>query len=141
MILFNNADRTVPLQNRKRLKKMLVEIISFNSLRLESLSFIFCSDEFLLSINQQFLQHDFYTDIITFDMSETKGLVNGEIYISIDRVNENAMEQKVSFKEELHRVIFHGALHLCGFKDKSKSDKQAMRNAENFWIDNYFSST
>jgi len=96
---------------------------------LSSLTYIFCSDDYLLEINQGFLQHDFYTDIITFDYS-TKTEVESEIYISIDRVNENASVLNVSLEQELHRVMVHGVLHLCGLKDKTKAQQAEMRAAE-----------
>lgn len=94
------------------------------------LSYIFMSDEALLKINQDFLQHDTYTDIITFDLSDTETALEGEIYISVDRVTENAAKFKTGYDRELRRVIFHGALHLCGLRDKKKAEQQAMRAAE-----------
>ncbi|CAN5255505.1 rRNA maturation RNase YbeY [soil metagenome] len=103
-------------------------------LPLKKVNYIFCSDDYLLHINKAFLQHDYYTDIITFDLSEKK-LIIGEIYISIDRVRENAEVNKASFKEEILRVIFHGALHLCGYNDKTKSEVLTMRQKERFYID------
>ena len=96
-----------------------------------SLSYIFCSDEYLHSINLQFLQHDDYTDIITFDLSEKETEVVGEIYISVERVAENAAKFKTDYGHELHRVIFHGALHLCGLRDKKPAEQKTMRGAEN----------
>ncbi|MFM9910999.1 MAG: rRNA maturation RNase YbeY, partial [Chitinophagaceae bacterium] len=90
-----------------------------------------------LSINQQFLNHDFYTDIITFNLSESVNL-KGEIYISLERVLENSFQYKTSRKEELHRVIFHGALHLCGYNDKSKADKLLMRRKEDAYLNLYW---
>ncbi len=141
MVSFNNAEISQTLQNKKKLKEKIAEIVAFNLLSLKSLSYVFCSDEYLLKINRQFLHHDYYTDIITFDLSDKKGTVDGEIYISIDRVRENAVTENTSVKHELHRVIFHGVLHLCGFNDKKKKDKIVMRNAENFWLNNYLSST
>ena len=102
------------------------------------LNYIFCSDKELLRINQEFLGHDFYTDIVTFELSETPGKIQGEIYISIDRVKENAKKLGVSFKSELHRVIFHGALHLCGYGDKTKSEKEEMRETEDYYLELYF---
>ena len=104
--------------------------------KLASINYIFCSDKKLLEINQQFLHHDYYTDIITFDLSESD-YTQAEIYISIDRVKENAQTETVSFKSELHRVIFHGALHLCGYKDKSKAEVFKMREKEAFYLDIY----
>ena len=107
---------------------------------LESISYIFCSDEYLLEINRTHLQHDYYTDIISFDLSETKGTLIGEIYISIDRVKDNAKTHKTSYTEELLRVIFHGALHFCGYKDKKPSNAKEMRAQENKWLKSYLKS-
>lgn len=94
-----------------------------------SISYFFCTDDYLLHINRQFLKHDFYTDIITFDYSE-KTKVEGEIFISIERVKENAHSFKQSFERELMRTIIHGILHLCGYSDKTTADKKAMRTKE-----------
>ncbi len=91
---------------------------------------IFCSDEYLLEVNRQHLDHDYYTDIITFDYSEFP-IVSGDLFISVDRVRENASDFKVSFEHELHRVIIHGFLHLCGYFDKSEEDELLMRSKEN----------
>ncbi|MFT4838640.1 MAG: putative rRNA maturation factor [Nonlabens sp.] len=93
-------------------------------------SYVFCSDEFLLQINQDYLGHDTFTDIITFDYCE-EGLINGEIYISTDRVKENAISFGVSLINELQRVMAHGLLHLCGYGDKSEAEAQLMRDKEN----------
>jgi probable rRNA maturation factor len=93
-------------------------------------AYVFCSDEFLLQINQDYLGHDTFTDIITFDYCE-EGLINGEIYISTDRVKENAASFGVGFINELHRVMAHGLLHLCGYGDKSEAEAQLMRDKEN----------
>jgi rRNA maturation RNase YbeY len=95
-----------------------------------SLNYTFCSDEDLLEINKTYLNHDYYTDIITFDLSEGKKQIEGDIYISIDRVKENAKEHKVRKNNELYRVIAHGLLHLIGFKDKTKVQIQQMREGE-----------
>lgn len=105
---------------------------------LKSLTYIFCSDEYLLEINRSHLKHNYYTDIITFDLSETPEAITGEIYISTDRVRDNAETLCVTLKEELHRVIFHGALHLCGYKDKTPKDAKAMRAAEDRSLHAYF---
>lgn len=104
-----------------------------------SLTYIFCSDEYLLGINRQFLRHDYYTDIISFNLAAKKAPVEGEIYISLDRVKDNARQLKLPFKQELHRVIFHGALHLCGYKDKLRKDITLMRKMEDFYLKKYFS--
>ena len=97
------------------------------------INYIFCDDEYLLKINQDYLNHDTYTDIISFDYSVGKEL-HGDIYISIPRVTENAIEFKQEFQQELHRVIAHGVLHFCGFKDKSKEDKLVMRSKEDQYL-------
>jgi len=103
-----------------------------------SLTYIFCSDEYLLEINRKFLDHDTYTDIITFDLTGENELLTGEIYISTERVADNAEKFGTAYIEELHRVIFHGALHLCGFKDKSAADKKKMREMEDKCLAGYF---
>jgi probable rRNA maturation factor len=98
--------------------------------QLGDVTVIFCSDEYLLEVNRQHLDHDYYTDIITFDYSEFP-LISGDLFISVDRVKENASDFKVSFEHELHRVIIHGFLHLCGYFDKSEEDELLMRSKEN----------
>ena len=130
--------KSIALNNRTQLKVFLEKVFRQEKLRLESLHYIFCSDDYLLQINKDFLNHHYYTDIITFELSSQKGLVLGEVYISIDRVKENAQQLKTSFKNELHRVIFHGALHLCGYKDKLKEEIITMRRAEDRLLDLYF---
>lgn len=97
---------------------------------LGEISVIFCSDEHLLEMNKEYLEHDYYTDIITFDYSGG-GVVSGDLFISVDRVQDNADELDVLFQDELHRVCVHGLLHLCGYKDKSEADEQLMRSKEN----------
>jgi probable rRNA maturation factor len=129
----------VNLQNRKALKAFIPQIFKKEGKVFESLTYIFCSDDYLLEVNNDFLQHDLYTDIITFDLSESKTSPTiGEIYISVDRVKENATTHKTSFELELHRVIFHGVLHLCGYKDKTKKDALAMRDKEEDCLSMYF---
>ncbi len=105
-----------------------------------SVNYIFCSDEKLLQVNRDFLQHDYYTDIITFELSGKNRPVEAEIYISVDRVRDNAKTHGTSVKEELHRVIFHGALHLCGYKDKTKSQARVMREMEEKYLKLYLRS-
>jgi len=97
---------------------------------LGDVTIIFCSDDYLLDVNRQHLDHDYYTDIITFDYSDFP-LVSGDLFISVDRVKENAIDFNVSFEHELHRVIIHGFLHLCGYFDKSEEDELLMRSKEN----------
>src|ERR1700761_1176956 len=116
----------IDLRERTRLKQFLTNLFKKEGKVLEELQYIFCSDRHLLDINRQYLNHDFYTDIITFDLSEKNHPTNAEIYISVDRVRENAQQYHTSLKNELHRVIFHGALHLCGYKDKTNQQERLM---------------
>jgi probable rRNA maturation factor len=136
-IHFFYLDVKVTLTQRTLLKQFVTSIFTKHKLKVDSINYIFCTDAHLLSINQTHLKHNFYTDIITFDLSEAKGMVMADIYISIDRVRENALAVGTTLNEELHRVIFHGALHLCGFKDKSPDDVVAMRNAEESCLKHY----
>ena len=121
------------LENRGALKRFICSLFKKEKTTLESINYIFCSDKKLLEINKTYLKHDFYTDIISFDLSPGPQKV-AEVYISIDRVRENAQALGVSFKNELHRVIFHGALHICGYKDKNKKDRETMRAKENVYL-------
>ncbi|HNJ26492.1 MAG TPA: rRNA maturation RNase YbeY [Chitinophagaceae bacterium] len=125
------------LTNRLTLKKFIESIFKTEKRKLETLNFVFVSDKKLLEINRQYLKHDYFTDIISFELSHPEMPVVGDIYISIDRVKENAVSLGVSFKSELHRVIFHGVLHLCGFGDKSKKEAGLIREKENFYLQKY----
>ena len=118
------------LKKRTELKLFIEHIFKKYRQKLESLNYIFTSDKRVLEINKAYLKHDYFTDIISFELSEPGSPVQGEIYISIERVRDNAVNEDVSFKEELLRVIFHGALHLCGFKDKTLAEKTKMRQLE-----------
>jgi len=121
---------SVSLRERAKLKKFIEASFRKEKKKLRSLNFIFCSDQDLLEINQEYLNHNYYTDIITFELSEKGGPVEGEIYISVDRVRDNSQQLKESTAKELHRVIFHGVLHLCGYKDKRAEEKIRMREKE-----------
>jgi probable rRNA maturation factor len=121
------------LRNRGALKAFVEKIFKKEKTALRSINYIFCSDKKLLEINKTYLKHDFYTDIISFDLSSSPEKV-AEIYISIDRVRENAKTVGVSFKNELHRVVFHGALHICGYMDKKKKDRELMRSKEDHYL-------
>lgn len=136
-VCFFFEEKVFSLQSRAELKAFIEILFKKEKKKLGSINYIFCSDKRLLEINQQFLRHDYYTDIITFDLSETD-FTQAEIYISIDRVKDNAKTEGVSFKSELHRVIFHGALHLCGYKDKSRREALQMREKESFYLLKYF---
>ena len=137
-IQFFFTDQKVTLTERTELKSFIKAIFKKEKTAAASLTYIFCSDEYLLGINKQFLQHDYYTDIITFDLSSIKEIIEGEVYISVDRVRDNAEQLGHTIKSELHRVIFHGALHLCGYKDKKPVDEKAMRVAEEKYLKAYF---
>jgi probable rRNA maturation factor len=134
LIRFYFQQQGVSLKNRGVLKVFLLSLFSQERTKLKTLNYIFCSDKYLLKINQDFLKHNDYTDIITFNLAPQGTMVEGEVYISIDRVKENSKLLGQSFTEELHRVIFHGALHLCGYTDKSKKQKQNMRNKEDQYL-------
>jgi probable rRNA maturation factor len=125
------------LKGKRKLSAYLDAMVRKACKKTSSLHYIFVSDDFLLALNQQYLQHDTLTDIITFDLSNSSVHIDGEIYISVDRVRENAAKFEVPYHDELLRVIFHGALHLCGYKDKSKADKAAMRAAEDKCLKEY----
>lgn len=138
-VKFSFYDRNPILKDRQRLKGFIEQLFKKEGACLQELCYVFCSDEYLLSVNQEFLQHDFYTDIISFDLSSEKDSVIGEVYISADRVRDNAKKLGIRVNSELHRVIFHGALHLCGYKDKSKEDIKRMRFKEDQYLKHYFS--
>ncbi len=137
-VQFHFLQRNFSLADRTSLKVFIETIFRKEGCRLQSLNYIFCSDTYLLSVNRQFLKHDFYTDILTFDLSDRGHPKNAEIYISVDRVRDNASNYDSSFKKELHRVIFHGALHLCGYKDKSPAEAKMIRKMEDKYMDLYF---
>jgi probable rRNA maturation factor len=129
------------LASRGRLKAFIASILRKEKRTLESLDIIFCNDQFLLELNREFLKHDYYTDILSFRLSSAGRPLIAEIYISIDRVRDNAKNLNSSFKSELYRVIFHGILHLCGYKDKSPTDILKMRTMEDKWLKRYKSTT
>ena len=136
-IFFNNADRSTSLRSRTELKTFINKQCLREGIHIETLQYVFCSDTFLLDINKRFLNHNFYTDIISFDLSEQKGSLIGDVYISIDRVKENAKTEGNLYTHELLRVIFHGALHFCGYKDKKPADQKTMRSMEDKWLKAY----
>ena len=133
-VSFHNADIAFKLAAKTALKNFITSSFEKEAKKKLIISYVFCSDEYLLGINKSFLKHDYYTDIITFPLSETDKKVESEIYISVDRIRDNATKLKVPFEHELHRVIFHGVLHLIGYKDKTKEQKDLMRKAEEKWI-------
>lgn len=141
MIHFFSIDVSVPLFPRLKTKRFLKHLFQEERGKTKELTYIFCTDDYLLNINRNFLQHDYYTDIITFDLSEQKDGSHGEIYISIDRVKDNAVHLKEPLQRELLRVIFHGALHLCGYKDKTKVQERTMRKKEDYYLEGFYRST
>lgn len=134
-ILFNNHECDAKLKNKRILKQLLQTLMHTYTQQEAHLQYTFVSDAFLHEMNKSFLNHDTLTDIITFDLSpDKKGPRLGDIYISIDRVRENAQQLGTTYQDELCRVIFHGALHLCGFGDKTPAQKKAMRALEEEWL-------
>ena len=133
---FNNTRITI--NQRTRLKSAIRVLFKTEKKHLSSLNIIFCSDEFLLKINKDFLAHNYFTDIVTFYYSGKNQPIEAELYISVDRVRANASSLKSSIKSEVHRVIFHGCLHLCGYGDKSSQQIKRMREREDFYLRLYF---
>jgi probable rRNA maturation factor len=133
-ISFNNQDIDPLLKNKSTLKIFLASIFKEEGFEFKNVAYIFCSDAFLLTLNQQYLNHDTLTDIITFSLSETHLPIISEIYISVERVRENAKDLNVSFENELHRVMIHGILHLCGHSDHTKELKAQMRALEDHYL-------
>lgn len=133
-INFFTEDTTYTLKHKTIIKKWIEATVNEEGYKLQELNFILCSDEYLLRINQDFLQHDDYTDVITFDNSEELKTIVGDIFISIDRIKENAANFKSATLSELCRVIIHGTLHLLGYKDKTKKAKTLMTDKEDFYL-------
>jgi probable rRNA maturation factor len=130
-IRFFKEDIRFRLLYQDGLRKWITGVISQKKFKIEEINYIFCSDKYLIQLNKKFLDHNFYTDIITFDNSSEKKKISADIFISIDSVKTNAQKFGSSFKDELHRVMIHGALHLLGYKDKTEKDQRAMRSKEN----------
>ena len=133
-INFFLEDISFSLKNKIKLRNWIKNTIVSEGKKLGELNFIFCSDTYLLEINQQYLKHDTFTDIITFDSSEVEGIINGDIFISYERVQENAAKFSTSIPNELHRIIIHGTLHLLGYKDKTKPAKALMTQKEDEYL-------
>ena len=139
-VFFKYADKKLFIGNKQKIKNFVEFIFSLEMIPLKKAVYVFCSDIFLLDINRRFLHHYTLTDIITFDLSEKNNGITGEIYISLERVKENSLLFKTSFRDETLRVIFHGALHLCGYKDKTSSDKKTMRQKEDYYLKVFYDS-
>jgi rRNA maturation RNase YbeY len=130
MINYIAGDIKIPAFSKREMNAWIKQVAATENHKVGDVSYIFCSDDKILEINQTYLQHDYYTDIITFDYTENKK-IGGDIFISIDTVRSNAEKYKVAFEQELRRVIIHGILHLCGQKDKSPADRAEMTRKEN----------
>ena len=130
---FHNEEVSFSFNNKREVSLWLKSVVSSFQKELGVINVVFCNDQYLLKINQTYLNHDYFTDIITFNYNENN-LISGDLFISIDRVKENAINQKMEFNVEIHRVIVHGVLHLCGLNDQSKQEKEIMRGRENLFL-------
>lgn len=129
-INFFNEEVSFKIRKPAAIRKWIESVATAEGYGIKELNYVFCSDAYLHGINLQFLQHDTYTDIITFDRSEEEGMLEADVFISIERVKENSASYSKSFLEELHRVMIHGVLHLCGYTDKGEQQQLAMRKKE-----------
>jgi len=136
MISFSTIEIKYNLKNRLKIRKWVQSIMEEEEKLFGDISYVLCNDEYLLSMNNKYLKHDTLTDIITFDYSEN-GILAGDIFISIERVIENAKSFKVSVDEELGRVLAHGVLHLAGYKDKKADDIKLMRSKEDYYLESF----
>lgn len=135
MINFYNHNIQFTISNTEKISSWIsTTFIKEKIIKDIELSVIFCSDDSLLEINKQFLNHDYYTDIITFPIEETDTVFEAELYISIDRIKDNAKKLSIAFENELHRIIIHGVLHLCGYKDKTETEIIEIRGKEDFYL-------
>lgn len=130
-IHFFTEDISFQLKQKKNIRHWIENVVHNEGAKINELNYIFCSDEYLKEVNIEYLDHHYYTDIITFDNSEDPAILESDIFISIDRVKENSQEFSKNFTEELHRVIIHGVLHLLGYKDKEEKESRLMRQKEN----------
>lgn len=129
-IAFFNEDVPMPAVKKTEIRKWVTDVAARYGKKVDEISYIFCNDDKILEINRQYLDHDYYTDIITFDYSEKKK-ISGDIFISLDTVQSNATKYQQPYLTELYRVIIHGILHLCGINDKSPAERAQMEAAEN----------
>jgi probable rRNA maturation factor len=139
-IKFHNNGISPEIKNKQQLKHFLASIFLQEKVDFESVSYIFCKDKYLLDLNLQYLNHESYTDIITFTLSEKSAPLTAEVYISVERVRQNSDFLKVNYNDELRRVMIHGILHLCGFLDHSLKEKRIMRQKEDFYLYQYSST-
>lgn len=133
MIHYHHEKTPFNLSSRLAIRKWIYATIKEEGKEPGDINYIFCSDDYLLELNKSALDHDYFTDIITFDYCEENS-ISGDLFISVDRVGDNASNLKNPFLDELHRVMIHGVLHLCGYKDKTKKDEQIMRKKEDYYL-------
>lgn len=129
-IIYQNEGVKVPLIKKREITKWIKDVAASYDKKVGDVSYIFCSDEKILEINKAYLQHDYYTDIITFDYTD-ENVISGDLFISLDTVESNAKEFNTDYLEELHRIIIHGILHLCGINDKGPGEREYMTECEN----------
>jgi probable rRNA maturation factor len=134
MIYFHTEDTDYQLLNVQKIKRWIRSIIESEGFKLKEINYVFCSDTYLHRINLEYLDHDTFTDIITFDNSEKENEIEGDIFISVDRVKENANDFEIDFETELRRVLAHGILHLCGYHDETDEEETQMRTKENQYL-------
>jgi probable rRNA maturation factor len=134
MIQFLSIDTPVPFDNFEEVRGWVERVIQSFGKKTGEVFFLFCSDQFLFEMNLKHLEHDTFTDIITFDLSESNDFIGGEMYVSVDRILENSTLLGIASIEEIHRVMIHGVLHLLGYKDKTKTDEAEMRRQENYCL-------
>lgn len=138
MIEFVSEDRnyTELLIDKEKTIVWIIDAITSENFIAGDITFIHSSDEYLLTINKQYLNHDYYTDVITFDYSEDK-IISGDIFVSVERITDNASEYNVNLHDEYLRVIIHGVLHLCGYKDATDEERKSMRNKEDYYLNRF----
>ncbi len=135
MVAFHYADIKSRIRQKQKLLQFVRHLFIAEKKSLKKIDVVFCTDEYLLSLNRHFLNHDYFTDILTFNNSfDHSDTIIGELYISLDRIRENSIQFEAIYEIELIRVIFHGLLHLCGYNDSSQADKVLMRQKENFYL-------
>jgi len=136
-ILFTNNGISPAIKDKLKLKQFLVSIFRNEDVKFKSVSYLFCKDDYLLTLNQRYLNHDTLTDILTFTLSVKDSTIISEIYISVERVKENAISLKTNYQQELYRVMIHGILHLCGYSDHTPKQKKLMRKKEDYYLSQY----
>ncbi len=135
-ITYHTEDCSFKLKGRRAISRWIRESTAEEGFRVGDVAIVICSDDHILKVNNEYLGHDYYTDIITFDYSEGV-VISGDLIISIDTVRSNALKYGAPFERELHRVIIHGIMHLCGYKDKSKAESVKMREREDYYLSKF----